>query len=316
MTGDGRISEIRLKRSKTGLTVGGLYAVPPPGGDTMNRIVAVLATAVLLVAGAAGTAVGGGPGSGPAGGQLDTTGTGPANETDAPGARLSGVVAVQGAEVDGELDGRAFGIAIARANSDAAKAAVVADEVGELERRLADLRERKRTLDAARENGTISEARYRAELAGLSARTAAVAGQLNRTQAASADLPAALLAERGVNASAIEHLRADARNLSGPEVAAVARSIAGPNPGRSLTNADDGPPGLQDAPGATNRSDAGPSPVDTGVPNGTAPGESGAGENAGSRNDGTGDTTPSVDDTPGGGPPANVSGPPVRRWSP
>jgi hypothetical protein len=223
------------------------------------------------------------------------------------------MVAVQGAEVEGELEGRTFGISIARANSDSARASVVADEVTELDSRLAELREQRRDLEAARENGNISDARYRAETAALSARTAAAEGQLNRTQAASDDLPADLLAERGVDASAIETLRTEARNLSGPETAAIARSIGGPNAGRSLSSDGNasGPaaPGLQDPPGASNASDRSAS---SGPPN------SSTGSDGPGRPD-TVDGNRSSDDTTGNGPPASGSaggGPPENVTQP
>ena len=93
----------------------------------------------------------------------------------------------------------------------------------------------------ARQNGTISQARYRAEMAALAARTTALGHQLNQTETASRDLDAALLEERGVDASAIDSLRTDARNLTGPEVAEIARSIAGRDAGGGLDDREDAP---------------------------------------------------------------------------
>lgn len=283
-------------------------------GDTMKRIVAVLVAVALLVAGMAAPATAGAVVEDAVRTQVGTAGP-PSNESLSPGARLSGMVAVQGAEVEGELDGRTFGISVARANSDAARASVVADEVTELDSRLAELRERKRDLEAARENGTVSDARYRAEIAALRARTAAAEGQLNRTQVASDGLPADLLAERGVDASAIETLRTEARNLSGPETAAIARSIGGPNAGRSLSsdgNASSRPaaPGLQDPPGASNGSDR---------PTSLGPPTSSIGSDGPERPGAVDGDRPSADHTTGNGPPAAGSaegGPPVNVTQP
>jgi hypothetical protein len=156
----------------------------------------------------------------------------------APGAQLASVVNVQAAEVEGDLQQRSFGLQLAAAVSNASKASVVANETGELSERLATLRERKQRLLEARENGSISQARFRAELAGLAAEIATANRLLNRTSAEVNSLPAAALADAGVDREDIDRLRQAAGNLSGPEVAAVARSIAGPP-----VNVSVGPPG-------------------------------------------------------------------------
>ncbi|MFB6269690.1 MAG: hypothetical protein ABEH83_07085, partial [Halobacterium sp.] len=198
-----------------------------------------------------------------------------ANET-APGAQLAGVVDVQGAEVEGEVEQRSFGLRVAAANSNASKASVVAQQAQTLEAQLAALQERKAELEAARENGTISESRYRAEMAGLAARISTLKEMTNATAETAEGLPADVLAERGVNASAIERLRTAASNLSGPEVAAIARSIAGPPNGTigPPTNVSDGPP--FGPPGADNRT-TGPPEDASGNGNQTtgAPGDAG-----------------------------------------
>ena len=213
----------------------------------MNRTPALLATIALLVAAVALPVAGmaadptSTPGHAPQSGTPTSASNGSA-EAAAPGAVFAAAVDVQEAEVESELEGRVFGIKVARANSNASKASVVAQEVNQLERRTETLRERKQTLMGARENGTISETRYRAEMAALAARTEAIQRQLDRTQATTNDLPADLLESKGVNATAIETLRNDSRDLSGPNTADIAGSIAGPGRG-------DGPAGGNDSPG-------------------------------------------------------------------
>lgn len=149
-----------------------------------------------------------------------------------PGTRLAGVVSVHEAELDSEVQSRTFGVRIARANTDAAKAAVVADQLHDSEDRLAELRQRKQALDDARENGSMSEGEYRARAARLHAETKTVQRLANETNAAASRLPAEALERKGVNATAIETLSHRASELSGPEVAAIARGIAGPNVGQ------------------------------------------------------------------------------------
>jgi hypothetical protein len=146
----------------------------------------------------------------------------------APGAQLAGVVNVQAAEVEGDLQQRSLGLQLAAARSNASKASVVADQTGELSDRLETLRERKQRLLEARENGSISQARFRAEMAGLAAEIATATRLLNRTGDEADGLPAEALADAGVDTEDLQRLRQAAGNLTGPEVARIARSIGGP----------------------------------------------------------------------------------------
>jgi hypothetical protein len=160
------------------------------------------------------------------------------DEGMAPGERLSGVVGVQAAEVDGDIERNAFRIGLERANDNASKASHIATKLNESESRLTELNERKAELEAQRENGTISEGQYRARMARLATETETVRGQLNRSNATAAELPEETLRENGVNTTAIRTLRTNADELSGPEVAEIARSIAGNRSGM----VDRGPP--------------------------------------------------------------------------
>lgn len=182
---------------------------------TSLLVVAVLAVG-LLAAGAAGAVA-----------QEETT-----DEDDiAPGEQLSGVVGVQDAEFEGELNDNAFAIALDRADDDATRAAEIANRVNDTEARLAELEERRDRLNAQRESGEISEGEYRARTARLATESDNAQRQLNRSEEASAGIPQATLEENGVNVEAIRTLRQNASDLSGPEVSEIARSIAGENRG-------------------------------------------------------------------------------------
>lgn len=159
-------------------------------------------------------------------------GDGQATET-APGERLAGVVGVQGAELAGELDKRAFGIGLARAETQAAQADVVAAQLDAVEDRLTAIEDRKARLDERREAGEINEGTYRAQVAELSAQTANAKALTDRSASAAEQLPADLLAERGVHTERIRTLRDRASELSGPEVAEIARRIAGSGVGQT-----------------------------------------------------------------------------------
>lgn len=289
----------------------------------MNWTAPLLVVVVLLLAGLAGP-VGGSMTS--AAGTVDhapqeetPTATNESDEPAEPGARFAGVVAVQGAEVESEMDGRTFGIRVARANSNDSKAGVVADRVEETARRTEELHERKQELEEARENGNISQSRYRAEVAAFAARTSAVERQLNQAEAASRDLPAGLLESKGVNATAIARLRNDSRNLSGPETAEIARSIAGPGAGAGLSGNDTtrGPPAT--APGrsgASNGSDRGPPQTgdgnETATPRGSPAAPPARTDSTRSTPPGAGGNSTDAPGNPGGGGPPSETGPPAR----
>ncbi|MXR21118.1 hypothetical protein [Halobacterium bonnevillei] len=160
-----------------------------------------------------------------------------ANETNvSPGEQLSAVAGIQEAEIGGEIERRSFGIRIANAASNDSKADVVGETVGDLQERLADLRAEKQRLREARDDGSMSRSQYAARMAELSAKTDSVRRLATRTEAASGELPSEVLRERGVNVTAIQSLRHDAANVTGPDVAAVARAIGGPG----LGNGSDG----------------------------------------------------------------------------
>jgi len=153
------------------------------------------------------------------------------NATVSPGEQFAGVVGVQEAELEGEVDSRAYGISVARAVGNDSRAAVVADQLGDIETRLDSLEQRRQDLEAARENGSMSEGQYRARMARLAAEIRTVERLAIRSNETARELPAETLEANGVDATAIRTLRDRAQNLSGPEVAEIARSIAGENAG-------------------------------------------------------------------------------------
>ncbi len=246
-----------------------------------------VAAALLLVFGAVGAVpVAALAGSEAGAQQVATDG----NESVAPGEQFAGVVGVQQAEVSSEVDARAFGQRVAAAGSNRSSAGVVAAEVGDLDERLADLESQLSELERAHENGTVSEGQYRARLAKLHAEQRAIERRLNQTEQVARRLPSEALEAKGVNATAIDRLRTKAGEMTGPEVAAVARSIAGKNAGKGMGGpAAAGPPAFagnrtganaSDAPGNGN---AGP-PADAGPGAETGP-PSAAGPNDGAQNE-------------------------------
>ena len=187
------------------------------------------------------------------------------NASIAPGERLSGVVGVQQAELEGEVDRRAFGLQVANAASNESKAGVVAAQVQDVQQRITDLRERQQELNESVQNGSISEGKYRAQVAQLGAQMKTAKQLANQTASESEGLPVDLLESKGINATAIQQLRERASELGGKQVAEIARSIAGPSAAPRGPPEDAGPaqgmPGnvtdgdMPDMPGDTTTSD-------------------------------------------------------------
>lgn len=170
--------------------------------------------------------------------------------TTAPGEQLSGVAGVHAAELDGDLDQRAFGIAVAQAQSEEERADIVADRLADVEDRLQRLEERNAQLDEKHEHRHVSHGMYRAEVAQLSAQTETATQMMNQSERATAGMPAEMLEERNISVERIQMLKHNASELSGPEVREIARGIAGPNAGH--TPADNRPvdvPGHEERPG-------------------------------------------------------------------
>jgi uncharacterized protein (DUF2164 family) len=200
----------------------------------MTRIAALLLTAVLVVgsvsalpaaASAATTTL---PSSSTAL-QTDTNAT---NVT--PGQRLAGIVGAGQAEFEGEITSRAYGLQYASASSNASKAQVVQERLTDVRDRLQTLEQRKAVLDEARANGSMSEGEYRARMTALAARGQQLEQLVNESEDRARGLPEDVLASKGLNVTAIRTLQAQAANLTGPEVAEIARSVAGPEVGQSV----------------------------------------------------------------------------------
>lgn len=162
------------------------------------------------------------------------TNTTQSNATISPGEQLAGVVGVQKAELEGEVDSRAYGVRVAQSANNDSRAGVVAAQLDDLEQRLDDLEQRRQDLEAARENGSMSEGQYRARMARLAAETRTVDRLANQSNETARGLPAETLEANGINASTIRELRDRANALGGPAVAEIARSIAGDDVGNGF----------------------------------------------------------------------------------
>jgi len=150
-------------------------------------------------------------------------------EPTTAGEQLGGVVSVQGAELDGNLSERAYSHRIANAETDNQKAKIVDERLDEIEDRIADHEARLAELEAEREAGNISEGRYRAEVATLTAERDSTERAAARAEETARGIPEDVLAERGVSTERIDELRANASRVGGPDQREIARGITGDN---------------------------------------------------------------------------------------
>ncbi|PHQ46301.1 hypothetical protein DJ68_08110, partial [Halorubrum sp. C3] len=153
----------------------------------MNRWIAslvVVAVAAAVIAGAAAAAP-----AGPVAPQTDSpinasdgeNGTAENATTDlSPGERLAGVVGVQGAEIEGEVESRAFEVGLRQAETNESRAGVVAERLNRTEERLAELEARQRELRERRAAGELSRGAYAARMATTTARIETLSRGLNR----------------------------------------------------------------------------------------------------------------------------------------
>jgi len=190
------------------------------------------------------------------------------SEAVAPGARLSGVVGVQGAELESEVEERAFSYALNKSRTNESRASLIENETAKIEQRLQALESKLDQLEAARENDTIGESAYQAQVTTVSARINSLERKINQTASAGAGLPAHVKAKHNFNETRFARLHAAAGNLTGPEVAAIARDIAGPKHGHPAgvrgppehagPNGHMGPPGQTGQNSAANTTTRGP----------------------------------------------------------
>lgn len=166
------------------------------------------------------------------------------NESVEAGEQLAGVIGVQSAEIDGEVSERTYGVKIANAQTDEAKADVVGERLGEVEERLEEQESKLDELEEAREAGEISEGEYRAKVATVSAEKGNADRAVEQTQVTAGELPEDVLEDRGINVDAIQELQERASELGGAETAEIAQSIAGDKVGTPVM--EDRAPGAPD----------------------------------------------------------------------
>lgn len=140
------------------------------------------------------------------------------NETSL-GTDISSFMQSSAAEVEGAVESGMWSVAFNDTGNRSVQVKLVERRTAELRSQLADLRERKEELLAEREAGNVSETAYRARIGRLVGRINALNAAINATESR-ADVVDA-------DVEALESLRTDARNLTGPEISSAVRGVSG-----------------------------------------------------------------------------------------
>ncbi|WP_132057913.1 DUF7096 domain-containing protein [Halorussus amylolyticus] len=155
------------------------------------------------------------------------------NETnDSFGANISSFMQSSAAEIGGAVETGMWSASFNATANRSSQERLVERRTDKLRGDLTDLQERKEELAAEREAGEISKPAYRAQVGQLTGRINALQSAINATESRAK--------QAGMNTDEIRTLEADTRNLSGPEIAAVARNTTG---------VGNGPPGSAGAEG-------------------------------------------------------------------
>jgi hypothetical protein len=232
-------------------------------------------------------------------GDAQETGENDSANDSALGADISSFMQSSMAETDGAVETGMWSAAFNGTENQSVRQRLVERQTNELRARLAELREEKEELMAERETGNVSETAYKARVSRLAGRINALESSINATSSKAR--------EAGTGVEELSNLRTETKNLSGPEVSAVARNVTGVGNGNGAGvgngNGGQGPPddvGNGNGPSDAGNGTAGP-PNDQSN-NSTEAGQRGPPEDAGNAPlvDGeTGNETPGRDDAPG-----------------
>lgn len=169
------------------------------------------------------------------------------NETDtpnatAPGEQLSGIMGMQKAELEGDIENRAFGLRLMMADSDEERADILSEQFHKHADRMETIEEQLAQLNESHNASEISPGQYRAQIAPMGPQLHSIESIANQSGQIASELPPHLLEERNISMEHIHELRQNASKMSGGEVAEMARGIGGPHAGHGPPHTSGGPP--------------------------------------------------------------------------
>lgn len=158
-----------------------------------------------------------------------------------PGHAVSSAVAAGEAELESEVEVRAFGHLLQEAETPEERADLIAERLSRDEETLAAIEERAKELEAELEAGNISHGQYIAELVKISASATTVQHTMNQSVAMSHGLGEEL-AERGVDPESLKDVRERAGEATPPTVTPPGLDDGEVGPPMGHSDDDRGPP--------------------------------------------------------------------------
>ena len=218
------------------------------------------------------------------------------NSTNATlGGDISSFMQSSVAEVSGEVESEMWEAAFNGTQNRSERVELVDRRTRELERELADVRERKQEIIDQHESGALGDTAYRARLSNVVGRIEALRSSINTTT------PHAKQVDTDV--TELQNLSEQTEDLSGPEIAAVARNTSGNGLGAGRNGPPSGVGNASESVGVANGS------VGNGVSNGVGNANRSNGNGVGN---GVGLTNPSGDNPGNGQGSAGNPGKPVE----
>jgi hypothetical protein len=158
----------------------------------------------------------------------DTTATNDTTANSSLGTDISSFMQSSAAEVDGAVETGMWSAAFNDTDNQSVRVELVETKTTSLREELAELRQRRADLVTEREEGNLSQTAYKAKVSRLlgeiDALRSAIDATTNRAESVNA------------NVETLGSLRSETDNLTGPEIAAVARNVTG------VGNGERGPP--------------------------------------------------------------------------
>ncbi|MCT9097742.1 hypothetical protein [Haloarchaeobius sp. HME9146] len=235
----------------------------------MRSILAVVLSLSLITGAVSVAATGSQPGLSLAAGEEHGDVQLPDNNTtdgnSSMGAQVSTFMQSSATDANASVDSGMWSAAYNGSKSNESKAALVTQRVNDIDARLAALEKKKQRLQDRKDE--MNPVAYKAQLAAITSQLAAISEDINQTETRAEEV--------GVNTTKLEELRTNASDMAGPEVAAMARELAGNGPPEDIPGLG---PDKGENQGADNETDGNSGPPDnTGNDNVTGNGTDGQG---------------------------------------
>lgn len=218
--------------------------------------------------------------SAPAGVTGSTGVAGHAANNTSMGGQVSSFMHASSGQASESVESGMWNAAFASASN---KSAVVDMRSNDIANRLTELREEKQLLVSAWRNDEISRAEYQARMSAIVGRMAALNRSIDETEQQART--------SGANVTRVQILRKEASNMTGPEVSAIAKSLAGgPPEGVPGKGSTTGPPDHAGPPNGTSQDGNGNEGGGQGPPgneSGSGNGGQNGNGNEGNANDGS-----------------------------